>query len=99
MFSSPLIIIVEDVFGLIKIKPTETWDEELQRKAYNDAVQAVLDQFELFVKQKEILEQAEQENQSSSTFGEKFIARIIDNIQISIKNIYFRFEDKMSVSN
>ena len=103
MFSSPLIIIVEDVFGLIKIKPTETWDEELQRKAYNDAVQGILDQFELFVKQKEILEQAEQENQqtnqSSSTIGEKFIARIIDNIQISIKNIYFRFEDKMSVTN
>ena len=48
------------------------------------------------MKNKEILAEEEKEHQSSATFGEKFIARIIDNIQISIRNIYFRFEDQMS---
>tara|TARA_B110000285_G_C14849317_1_gene479174 strand:+ start:435 stop:707 length:273 start_codon:yes stop_codon:yes gene_type:complete len=59
----------------------------------------VLHQFELFVKNKEILAakaKEQEESESSATFGEKFIARIIDNIQISIRHIYFRFEDKMS---
>ena len=51
------------------------------------------------MKQKEILAQTEHEDQSSSSFGERFVARIIDNIQISVKNIYFRFEDKMNVTN
>lgn len=51
------------------------------------------------MKNKEILAEKakeQEESQSSATFGEKFMARIIDNIQISIKGIYFRFEDKMS---
>lgn len=99
MFTSPLIIVVEDVFGLVRIKPTDEWQPNLQKQAYNDLVAEVLHQFELFVKNKEILAakaKEQEESQSSATFGEKFIARIIDNIQISIRHIYFRFEDKMS---
>ena len=62
----------------------------------------MLHQFELFVKNKDILAakaREQEESQSAATFGEKFMARIIDNIQISIKHIYFRFEDKMSGSH
>jgi hypothetical protein len=31
MFTSPLIIVVEDVFGLVRIKPTDEWQPNLQK--------------------------------------------------------------------
>lgn len=34
MFKSPLIIQVENVFGLIKIKPDHKWNENQQKEAY-----------------------------------------------------------------
>ena len=94
MFKSPLVIEVEDVFGLIKLKPMAKWDEQLQREAFKLATQTMLEQFEANVRQKEIIEK--EENESPASFTEKLIAQILDNLKISIKNIYFRFEDTMS---
>ena len=43
MFKSPLVIEMQDVFALVKIKPTEQWNEETQRKAFQGATQDVLE--------------------------------------------------------
>ena len=51
MFKSPLVIEIEDVFGLVKIKRPDHWDDEVQRKAFQAATQDYLQRFELFVKQ------------------------------------------------
>ena len=37
MFNSPLIIEVENVIGVVMVKPMENWDEEKQREAYIEA--------------------------------------------------------------
>jgi hypothetical protein len=91
MFKTPLIIEIENVIGLVKIKPMEQWSEMQQKKAYQEHVQDLLEQFEIYVKGKLILKETERE--SACSFTEKLIARILDNLQVSIKNTYFRFED------
>jgi len=98
MFQSPLVIEIKDIFGFVKIKPMAQWDEKKQREIFQAATQYSLEQFELFVRQKEIIQEAGNESQDGS-FTEKLIARIVDNIQISIENIYFRFEDEMESLN
>ena len=35
--------------------------------------------------------------QQKKDFSDKLIARILDNLQVSVKNVYFRFEDYMNV--
>ena len=41
----------------------------------------------------------ETERESACSFTDKLLARIMDNLQISIKNILFRFEDKLLGEN
>lgn len=55
----------------------------------------MLAQYELFLKNKFVLEQSKRE--SSASFSEKLVARIMDNLRVSIKNVYFRFEDSYAV--
>ena len=74
----------------------EQWSEEQQQKAYQEHIQDLLEQFEIYVKGKLILKETERE--SACSFTEKLVARILDNLQVSIKNTYFRFEDSI-VSN
>lgn len=52
-------------------------------------------QYELFLKNKFVLEQSKRE--SSASFSEKLVARIVDNLRVSVKNVYFRFEDSHNV--
>lgn len=54
MFASPLIINIENIFGLVKLKNCADWDQDIQKEAFRLATQAALEQFELKVKQMEI---------------------------------------------
>ena len=40
-----------------------------------------------------------QKEDSKSSFSQKLVDRILNNLQIRVKNVYFRFEDKMMVPN
>ena len=51
----------------------------------------MLQDFELMIKHSMLIKEAQRD--TSCSFAEKLTARIIDNLQVSIKNIYFRFED------
>jgi hypothetical protein len=53
----------------------------------------MLEDFELMIKHSLLIKEAQRD--TSCSFGEKLTARIIDNLQVSIKNIYFRFEDSI----
>lgn len=48
MFRSPLIIEISDVLAVIRPKHIKEWSEEVEIKAYKDAGQKLLDQYELF---------------------------------------------------
>ena len=95
MFKSPLEIQIENIFGFVKFKQWKDWDIGLQRKAFQQENQNLLDQYELFLKNKFVLEQSKRE--SGPSFAEKLLARIMDNLRVSIKNVYFRFEDSYAI--
>ena len=67
----------------------------LQRKAFQEENQNLLAQYELFLKNKFVLEQSKRE--SGPSFSEKLLARIMDNLRVSVKNVYFRFEDSYAI--
>jgi hypothetical protein len=98
MFKSPLVIQIENVFGLVKIKPMSMWKSDIQVQAFKESTQAMLEHFETFIKQKLELERAklEQPKEEQASFASQLVANILDNLEISVKNIYFRFEHKMS---
>ena len=45
-----------------------------------------------------MLEETQKED-SKSSFSQRLVDRILNNLQIRVKNVYFRFEDKMLVPN
>lgn len=98
LFSQPVIIQVEDVFGYVKLINIPDFNPSVQKRAYRAATQAALEQFEIFEKQKREIK-VEAQKSSSSSYTTKLLANIIENIRIEVSNIYFRFEDKMSGDN
>lgn len=61
LFKSPLEIEIEDVVVLVGLKPLQEWNEEMQKKAFQARTQQLLDQFELFMRQTELLEQTQKQ--------------------------------------
>jgi hypothetical protein len=68
----------------------EDWKEEVELAAFKRGVQAQLEQLEIIFKSKLELKNAANGSMSS------LVSKIIDNIQIDIKNIYIRMEDSIS---
>ena len=86
------------MFGYVKLINIPEFDADVQKRAYQNATQASLEQFEIFEKQKKEIKVEAQKSESSS-YTTKLLANIIENIRIEVSNIYFRFEDKMSGDN
>ena len=57
MFKSPLIIEIEDVIALTKIKPIERWDVEQHKEQFQQATQKMLEKFERKLRQLELEEE------------------------------------------
>ena len=71
----------------------DKWKEETLRQAHRQANQALLEQFEVYMKHQATLKLNEKD--TSCSFTEKLVARIIDNLQVKVENVYFRFEDEL----
>lgn len=94
MFKSPLVVEIEDVVALVGLKPLRDWNEDLQRQAFRTRQQYLLNQFELYMHQAELLEQSQEPGKpGSASFSQKIIDRIINNVRVSVKRVYIRFED------
>lgn len=65
----------------------------MEIKAYQNSNQSALEQYEVFSQSAESL------TQKDPSSIDKLIAKIIDNIQIKISNIYIRYEDAYSAPN
>ena len=48
MFNSPLIIEIENVFGLVRPKRIDEWKEEVEIKDFQSNTQAILERYEVF---------------------------------------------------
>lgn len=89
--SSPLKITVEDVIVLLLPHPKKDWDENEQRLINQKARRSAIDSFETMNSEDVSVE-------SSPGMIEKLITKIVDNIQINLKNVYVRVEDSESFS-
>lgn len=93
MFNQPLMISITDLFALVRPKHISEWKEEVEVQAYQNANQSTLEQFELFSQNADTL------LKKDPSSVDKLVAKILDNIQIKIKNIYVRYEDEFSAPN
>ena len=90
----PVRINIEDVFLLAAPKQDEEYNEEEEKKREHDVKMEKLENAEL-LKQRN-LEGNPEEQRKSQSFTESMTTAIVDNIQVSIKNIHIRYEDAVS---
>lgn len=90
ILSSPLKIEISEIFLLVEPKQVEEWNEKVIEEAFINSTQASLDNLEEYFKGKLELQN------SSPGMASDMVNKIIDNIQIDIRNVYLRFEDSIS---
>ena len=88
--TSPLRVLVEDIHIFLNPLPTEHWkpDSEIERR---------INQKLTTLKQLEALKNSEVESKTPG-FVEKLVGKIVYNLQIEVKNVYFRYTDSVSSS-
>lgn len=87
--TKPLIVHIDDIFALLRPKPTESWSSEELQKIFFSSQSESLSNFEA-------LHQPELVIANDPGFIEKLVENIVDNVQIKISKIYFRYEDSIT---
>lgn len=90
ILSQPVIIEIKDVLAVIRPKHMNEWSEEVEQKAFKKANQSALEQFEVFSQGTEIVKKKD------SSSMERMVTKIVENLQITVQNIYIRYEDSYS---
>ncbi|KAF9015159.1 vacuolar protein sorting-associated protein 13 [Cyathus striatus] len=92
--NQPVEILVEDVYLLVVPSPTNTDPEEEDQRAQAAKAERLQNAELLHVKG-----QAESSTDTTQSQGlwDSLIAKIINNVQVTVKNIHVRYEDKISV--
>ncbi|KAL9100888.1 MAG: hypothetical protein Q9163_003799 [Psora crenata] len=91
----PVRVSIEDVFLLAAPKDDAEYNEEEEAKRAHDVKMEKLENAEL-LKQRNSEGLSQEEQQKSQSFTESITTAIIDNLQISVKNIHIRYEDSIS---
>lgn len=91
----PVKVNIEDVFLLAAPKEDVEYDEEEEAKRANDVKLEKLENAEI-LKQRNTEGQSAEEQQKSQSFTESVTTAIVDNLQVSIKNIHIRYEDSIA---
>ncbi len=91
----PVRISIEDVFLLAAPKEDAEYNEEEEAKRANDVKLEKLENAEL-LKSRNTEGMTNEEQQKSQSFTESVTTAIVDNLQISVKNIHIRYEDSIA---
>ena len=89
-FSYPIKIELSEIFVLVEPKAVKEWKEEVIKEAFLKATQSSLEDLEEYFKSR----MAAQESDSAIVNG--IINRVVDSLEIEVKNVYIRFEDTIS---
>ena len=84
LFKSPIIIEIVDVSALIRPKPPNDWNEQLEQRDFQRANQSQLEKFELYSQGEELLQ----------SNVERMVAKIVDNVEVTVSNVQLRYEDE-----
>ena len=90
--TQPVVIEISDVYILAGPKTEAPYDEEAERESAHRAKMDRLETHELFKRQAPVIT----DDVKQETFMTQLITKIVDNLQIVIKNIHIRYEDKQS---
>ncbi|GFF41445.1 vacuolar protein sorting-associated protein 13 [Aspergillus udagawae] len=91
----PVKVEIEDVFLLAAPKEDADYDpEEEERRAYNLKMEKIESAEILRERNTEGMSQEEQRRNQS--FTQSLVTAVVDNLQISIKNVHFRYEDSIA---
>ena len=93
---SPTRIEIEDVFLLVAPKSADEYNEEEDKKRAQILKMQRLERAE-FLKDQDTEGRSQEDQQKHQSFMEGMIALVVDNLQISVKNIHIRYEDSVAV--
>ncbi|CZR58169.1 related to vacuolar protein sorting-associated protein VPS13 [Phialocephala subalpina] len=91
----PVQVYIEDVFVLAAPKEDAEWDEEEEERRRQAVKIEKLDSAEM-LKERNTEGLSPEEQQKSQSFTDSLVTKIVDNLQITVKNIHVRYEDSIS---
>ncbi|KPM34288.1 Vacuolar protein sorting-associated protein 13 [Neonectria ditissima] len=92
---APVKVFIEDVFLLASPKEEAEYDEEEEDRRKQRLKMEKLDSAEL-LKEKNQEGMSQEEQQKNQSFTQSLVTKIIDNLQVEVKNIHIRYEDSIS---
>lgn len=97
--NKPVKVLIEDVFLLAVPKLDQDYDDDEQQRRNQAVKLSRLDDLELADKMSTSINLSPEEIRKNQSFTDSLVTKIIDNLQITIKNIHIRYEDHTSVPN
>ena len=91
----PVKVNIEDVFLLAAPKEDAEYDEEEEKRRAHTIKMEKLENAEL-LKERNTEGLSQQEQQKNQSFMDSMVTAIIDNLQVSVKNIHVRYEDSIA---
>ncbi|RYP19640.1 hypothetical protein DL765_003233 [Monosporascus sp. GIB2] len=92
---APVRVLVEDVFLLASPKEEAAYDPEEEERRQQRIKMEKLDSAEL-IKERSQEGLSHEEQKKSQSFTESLVTKIVDNLQVTVKNIHVRYEDSIS---
>ncbi|OTB04915.1 hypothetical protein M426DRAFT_11269 [Hypoxylon sp. CI-4A] len=92
---APVKVFIEDVFLLASPKEEAAYDEDEEERRRQRLKMEKLDSAEL-LKERSQEGLSQEEQKRSQSFTESLVTKIVDNLQVTVKNIHVRYEDSIS---
>ncbi|KAK3299597.1 uncharacterized protein B0H64DRAFT_389102 [Chaetomium fimeti] len=92
---APVKVFIEDVFLLASPKEEAEYDEEEEDRRKQRIKMEKLDSAEL-LKERSQEGLSPEEQKRTQSFTESLVTKIVDNLQVTVKNIHVRYEDAIS---
>lgn len=92
---APVKVLIEDVFLLASPKEEAEYDEQEEDRRRQRLKMEKLDSAEL-LKERNREGLSYEEQQKNQSFTQSLVTKIVDNLQVTIKNIHIRYEDSIS---
>ncbi|KAL0934633.1 vacuolar protein sorting-associated protein vps13 [Colletotrichum truncatum] len=92
---APVKVFIEDVFLLASPREEAAYDEDEEARRKQRIKMEKLDSAEL-LKERSQEGLSQEEQQKSQSFTQSLVTKIVDNLQVTVKNIHIRYEDSIS---
>ncbi|KJK94605.1 Vacuolar protein sorting-associated protein [Metarhizium anisopliae BRIP 53284] len=92
---APVKVFIEDVFLLASPKEEAEYDEEEEERRRQRLKLEKLDSAEI-LKERNREGMSQEEQKKSQSFTQSLVTKVVDNLQVTVKNIHVRYEDSIS---